>query len=142
MADHLVSEGYTHVRRYQLGIPIWRILVGVTEIELDGIRYVVRMDQTAVRIDARDPEAFKTGTLPGAVNLPFRVGQSAKNDKEIKKAKSDGRLPVEDHNTRIIIFGRDGEQSRALAEALAKAASFGNVVYYAGNFSTLREAVE
>lgn len=139
VANKLLADGYTNVRRYQLGIPIWRILVGFTEIELEGILYVVGKDQTAVLIDARDPKQFKTGTIPGAVNLPLSRVKPGKNDDEIKKAKSDGRLPVEDHNTRIIIFGRDGTQTRALAEALAKAASFHNVSYFAGDFETLRE---
>jgi hypothetical protein len=65
-----------------------------------------------------------------------------KKDDEIKKAKSDGRLPVEDHNTRIIIFGRDGSQARDLAEAMSKAASFHNVSYFAGDFVTLHKAIK
>jgi rhodanese-related sulfurtransferase len=142
MANKLVAAGYTNVRRYQLGIPIWRILVGLTEIELEGILYVVEKDQTAVLIDARDRQQFKTATIPGAVNLPLSGVKPGKKDDEIKKAKGDGRLPVKDHNTRIIIFGRDGAQARALAEALAKAASFHNVSYFAGDFEILRKAVK
>jgi rhodanese-related sulfurtransferase len=142
VANKLLAAGYTNVRRYQLGIPIWRILVGFTEIELEGILYVVRKDQTAVLIDARDFQRFKTGTIPGAANLPLSGVKPGKKDDEIKKAKSDGRLPVEDHNTRIIIFGRDGTQARALAEALAKAASFHNVSYFAGDFEILHKAVK
>ena len=141
MANTLLAAGYTNVRRCQLGIPVWRILVGLTEIELEGIRYVVGKDQTAVLIDARDPRQFKTATLPGSVNLPLSGVKPGKKDDEIKKAKSDGRLPVKDHNTRIIIFGRDGAQARALAEALAKAASFHNVSYFAGDFETLHKEI-
>jgi rhodanese-related sulfurtransferase len=142
MANKLLAAGYTNVRRYQLGIPIWRILVGFTEIELEGILYVVGKDQTAVLIDARDYQQFKKGTIPGAVNLPVSGVKPDKKDDEIKKAKSDGRLPVEDHNTRIIIFGRDGTQARALAEALAKVASFHNVSYFSGNFEILRKTIK
>ena len=142
VANKLLAAGYTNVRRYQLGIPIWRILVGFTEIELEGILYIARKDHTAVLIDARDPQQFKTGTIPGAINLPVSGVRPGKNEDEIKKAKSDGRLPVEDHNTRIIIFGRDGTQARALAEAMSKAASFHNVSYFAGDFETLHKAVK
>jgi len=142
VANKLLASGYTNVRRYQLGIPIWRILVGLTEIELEGILYVVGKDQTAVLIDARDLQQFKTDTIPGAVNLPLSGVKPGKKDDEIKKAKSDGRLPVEDHNTRIIIFGRDGSQARDLAEAMSKAASFHNVSYFAGDFETLHKAVK
>lgn len=142
VANQLIAAGFTNIRRYQLGIPIWRVLIGFTEIELEGILYVVGKDQTAVLIDARDYQQFKTGTIPGAVNLPVGGVKPGKKDDEIKKAKSDGRLPVEDHNTRIIIFGRDGAQARALAEALAKAASFHNVSYFAGDFEILHKEVK
>jgi rhodanese-related sulfurtransferase len=138
VANQLIAAGYTNVRRYQLGIPIWRVLVGLTEIELEGILYVVEKDQTAVLIDARDPEEFKTATIPGAVNIPFSGVKPGKND-EIKRAKNDGRLPVEDHNTRIIIFGRSHNQARALAAKLAKVASFHNVSYFAGDFQELHK---
>ena len=141
VANKLLSAGYTNVKRYQLGIPMWRILVGFTEVELEGILYVVEKNRTAVLLDARDPKQFKAGTLPGAVNLPLSGVKPGKKDDEIKKAKSDGRLPVEDHNARIIIFGRDGTQTRALAEAIAKAASFQNVSYFKGAYETLRKAI-
>jgi rhodanese-related sulfurtransferase len=141
VANQLTAAGYTNVRRYQLGIPIWRTLVGFTQIELEGVRHVVDKDQSAVLIDTRDPEEFRADTIPGAVNLPLSGVRPGKKDDEIKKAKSDGRLPVEDHNTRIIIFGRDGTQARALAGALAKAASFHNVSYFAGDFETLRGTI-
>lgn len=142
VANQLTAAGYTNVRRYQLGIPIWRTLVGFTQIELEGVRHVVDKDQSAVLIDTRDPEEFRADTIPGAVNLPLSGVRPGKKDDEIKKAKSDGRLPVEDHNTRIIIFGRDGTQARALAGALAKAASFHNVSYFAGDFEALRKTIK
>jgi len=59
---------------------------------------------------------------------------------EAKKAKDDGRLPMEDHNTRIIVFGRDGAQAKAVAEAIAREA-FDNVSYFSGPFERLRTAV-
>jgi rhodanese-related sulfurtransferase len=119
------------VRRYQLGIPVWRALVGVTEIELAGLIYVLRDDKTAVFLDARSPEEFKAGAIPGAKSLPLA---------DVKKAKDDGRLPMEDHNTRIIVFGRDGTQTRAVTEANAKEA-FHNVSYFSGNFDELKPKI-
>ena len=113
LSEELLAAGYTNVRRYQLGIPVWRALVGVTEIELAGLLYVLREDKTAVFLDARSPEEFKAGTIPGAKSLTLA---------DVKKAKDDGRLPMEDHNTRIIVFGRDGAQARAVTEAIAKEA--------------------
>jgi len=122
LAEELIAAGYTNVRRYQLGIPVWRALGGVTQIEPDGIRYVLERDQTAVFFDARSAEEFQAGTLEGARHLP---------KEHVGKAKDDGRLPMEDHNTRIIALGKDPDQARALAEQLGKNA-FHNVSFFAG----------
>jgi rhodanese-related sulfurtransferase len=91
------------------------------EIEPDGVRYVRDGDRTAVFVDARDPEAFRLGSLPGARNIPLD---------QVNAAKDDGRLPMEDHNTRIVVFGADGPQARSVAEALARNA-FHNVSFFA-----------
>lgn len=141
VAEELVEAGYTNVRRYQLGIPVWRALVGTTEIELEGVQYVVRNDRTAVLIDARDPEKFKAGSLPNARNIPQSRVEPGKGGKEVKSAKKDGRLPMEDHNTRIIVFGRSGVQAKLVAAALAKNA-FHNISYYSGTFETLQAALK
>ena len=58
LSDQLVAAGFSNVRRYQLGIPIWRALGGPTEIELEGIVRIFKFDQTAVFIDARSAEEF------------------------------------------------------------------------------------
>ena len=65
LADQLVATGYTNVRRYQLGIPIWRALGGPTEIELDGIARIFKADRTAVFIDSRPAGEFASGSLAG-----------------------------------------------------------------------------
>ena len=102
LGEELLEAGYTDVRRYQLGAPTWRALVGVMQIELDGVRYVRDGDRTAVCVDARSAEEFRAGTLPGARNIPAA---------EVVAAKDDGRLPIEDHNTRIIVFGASEAQA-------------------------------
>jgi rhodanese-related sulfurtransferase len=140
LSAELAEAGYTNVRRYQLGIPVWRALGGLTEIELEGLRYVLTGDRTAVFIDARDPEEFRTQTLPGARNLPRSGVKPGKDVGEVKVAKDDGRLPMEDHNTRLIVFGRDGAQAQAVAEAIAQEA-FHNVAYFGGTFETLIQQV-
>src|SRR5712691_2760897 len=116
LAEELLAAGYTNVRRYQLGIPVLRALGGITEIEAEGIRYVFEQDRTAVFIDARDPSEFKADSLPGAKNLPQSGLKPGKDVGEVKAAKDDGRLPMEDHNTRIIVFGKTAEQARFVAE--------------------------
>ena len=125
LAAELLEAGFTNVRRYQLGMPTWRALVGVQQIELEGLRHVLDNDKTAVLLDARG-----VSDLPGAKGLALA---------DVKKAKDDGRLPMEDHNTRVLVIGADATQARALAEAVAKEA-FNNVAFFAGDGSQIRGA--
>jgi len=128
LSEELLEAGFTNVRRYQLGIPTWRALVGLTQIEAEGVEYVWEQDQTAVWIDARVPVEFGADPIPNTRNLPLD---------EVSAAKKDGRLPMEDHNTRIIVFGRDGAEAQAVAEAIAQNA-FHNVSFFAEPLETLR----
>ncbi len=141
VAGALLEEGYTNVRRYQLGAPVWRALVGVMVIEPDGGRYVFENDQTAVWSDVRDTSEFLEGSIPGARNLPQSGVLAGKDVGEVFAAKNDGRLPMEDHNTRIVVFGQDGDQAVEAAEALAREA-FHNVAYFAGTYEELRALTE
>ena len=133
-------RGYTDVRRYQLGIPTWRAAGEVCEVELDGIRHIVANDGTAVVIDAREAPAFVQGTLRGARNIPRSLVLEAKDTGEVRRAKDDGRLPMEDHNTRVVVIGADGMAARYVAEALAREA-FHNVTYFPGPFATVSTAL-
>ena len=140
LASELLEAGYTNVRRYQLGIPVWRALGGVTQIEPEGIRHVFENDRTAVFIDAREAAEFKAGSTAQAHNIPQSGLKPGKDVGEIKAAKDDGRLPMEDHNTRIIVFGRTAEQARAVAEAIVGEA-FHNVSFFDGSFEQFRSAL-
>lgn len=141
VASELLKSGYTNVRRYQLGAPVWRALVGVMVIEPDGIRYVFKGDQTAVWIDARNSSIYQEGSVPGASNIPQHKVLPGKDVGEVYAAKNDGRLPMEDHNTRIIVFGKDGEQAKDVAEALAREA-FHNVAYFADSYEALEALLD
>jgi rhodanese-related sulfurtransferase len=108
LSDQLVAAGFTNVRRYQLGIPVWRALSGPVEIELEGIVRIFGIDQTAVFFDARDAEEFSKGSLPGAHNIPVdKLGAGG-----LEKAP----LPRDDFNTHVVLFGRDAAQARRLAD--------------------------
>ncbi len=137
LAAELLEAGFTSVRRYQLGIPVWRALGGVTQIEREGVRQVLDNDRTAVFIDAREPAEFRGGSIPKARNLPRSGLMPGKDVGEVKAAKDDGRLPMEDHNTRIIVFGKTSEQAKAVAEAIAKEA-FHNVSFFEGSVDQFR----
>ena len=141
VAGALLEEGYTNVRRYQLGAPVWRALVGVMVIEPDGVRHIFANDQTAVWIDVRDSSEYREGSVPGARNLPQSGVLPEKDTGEVFAAKNDGRLPMEDHNTRIIVFGRDGSQANEVAKALGREA-FHNVAYFAGTYKELKALTE
>jgi len=133
ISERLVAAGFTNVRRYQLGIPIWRALGGPTEIELEGILRIFKVDQTAVFFDARSAEEFSKGSLPGAHNVPA--------DKLASDGLRKAPLPRDDFNTRIVLFGRDSGQARTLADALSNS-PYHNVVYFPGTFDALRAAIK
>jgi rhodanese-related sulfurtransferase len=132
VGEQLVAAGFTNVRRYQLGVPVWRALSGPVEIELEGILRVYKVDQTAVFFDARSEEEFSKQSLPGAHNVPLDKLPTA-----LRKAP----LPVNDFNARIILFGRDATQSRALADAMSKTPCQ-NVSYFPGTFDALAAATK
>jgi rhodanese-related sulfurtransferase len=124
LADELIQSGFTNVRRYQLGAPVWRALGGFMQIEPEGFSYVWKSDHTARIYDARPAADYSAGTLPGAIHLP---------KEEVEKAKDDARLPMEDHNARIVVFGSTTAEARATAETIARNA-FHNVMSCADAF--------
>jgi len=136
LSEQLVAAGFTNVRRYQLGIPIWRALGGPTAIELEGILRIFKVDQTAVFFDARSAEEFLKGSLPGVRNVPADKLASG----GLLKAAA-GLLPEDDFNTRIVLFGRDAAQARILADAFSKS-PWHNVTYFPGTFETLRMTIK
>lgn len=140
LAEELLAVGFTSIRRYQLGIPVWRALGGVCEIDLAGLRHVLAEDRTAVLLDVREADDFQRGTLPGARNIPRSLVLEGKDVGEIRKAKDDGRLPMEDHNTRIVVLAADPDNARYVAEAVAREA-FHNITYFAGTLNEARAAV-
>ncbi len=140
LAEELLAAGHTDVRRYQLGIPMWRALGGVTATEVEGLRYVAAGDRTAVLIDSREAAAFAAGSLPGARSIPRSGVLEGKDVGEVLKAKNDGRLPMEDHNTRLVVVGTDANEARFVAEAITREA-FHNVSFFPGTFEEARAAL-
>jgi len=140
LGEELVIAGHKNIRRYQLGIPVWRAFGGVTEIETDGLRHVLALDRTAVVIDVREPDAFRGGTLPGARSIPRNRVVEGRDVGEVRQAKDDGRLPMQDHNTRIIVIGRTAGDARFVAQAITHEA-FHNVAYFPGTFDEAKAAL-
>jgi rhodanese-related sulfurtransferase len=133
LSEQLLNAGFTNVKRYQLGIPMWRALSGPVEIELEGVLRVYKIDQTARIFDARTAADFAKASLPGTHNVP--ADQLAADG--LRKAP----MPSDDFNTRIILFGRDGAQARQLVDAILKT-PMQNVSYFPGTFDALAAAVK
>jgi rhodanese-related sulfurtransferase len=135
LAEQLLAAGFTNVKRYQLGMPVWRALGGPTVIELDGISRIFKADRTAVFIDTRPAEAFAKGSLPGARNLTAESLDATL--KQMMSGKmTNPPLPLDDFNRRIVLFGRDGQQVLGLANAMSKR-PWHNVMYFAGSYDDL-----
>jgi rhodanese-related sulfurtransferase len=140
LGAELAGAGYTNVRRYQLGAPGWRTLAGqAMQTELAALRYISR-DKTAVWIDARQPAAFRAGTIAAARNIAPSGLRPGKDQGVMKQAKDDGRLPMDDHNTRIVVFGSNAKDSRAVADAIASEA-FHNVSFIAEPVEQVQRAL-
>jgi rhodanese-related sulfurtransferase len=133
LGDQLVDAGFTNVRRYQLGLPMWRTLNGLVEIELEGILRVYKVDQTAVFLDARSAADFTKLSLPGTYNVPA--------DGLANGGLRNAPMPNNDFNTRVVVFGRDFAQAHTLAEAIAKT-PYQNVSYFPGTFEALVAALK
>lgn len=132
LSDQLVGAGYTSVQRYQLGIPIWRGMGGPTQVELEGILRIYQVDPTAVFFDARPAADFAGKSLPGTHNVPA--------DRLSVDGLDKAAVPEDDFNTRIVLFGRDADEARALAVAFSNR-PWHNVSYFSGTFETLRTAI-
>jgi len=130
VAEQLFKKGYANIRRYQLGMPVWRAYGNTVETDVAGCKYIYPADQTAVWVDARPKEEFVKGTIPGAVNV--QAG-------EVKVANEDGRLPYTDKGTLIVVFAQRPDAARKVAEEIAHTA-FWNSSYFGGALTDLKQA--
>jgi rhodanese-related sulfurtransferase len=125
LSIELAAAGFTNVWRYQLGMPGWRTTGGVAVIEIEQMLQVSDLDGTAWFVDAGlarpREQGFSSRILSG----------------EVTAAKDDGRLPVLDHNTRIIVVGATAAQAKTVAQEIT-ANAFHNVSYYDGSGDDLQ----
>ena len=133
LAERLAGAGFTNVRRYQLGMPVWRALGGPTAIERGGFLRIYKVDRTAVLFDVRSSSEYNKTSLAGTLNVPADDVASGR----LKKMP----LPEDDFNRRIVLFGKDATQARAVAEVLRKR-PWHNVSYLADTYSALAAAVQ
>jgi rhodanese-related sulfurtransferase len=128
LSAELLKRGYSNVRRYQLGLPVWRALGRTVETDLEGLRYILESDRTAVLVDAR---ADAAAPVAGAVRI--KRGES-------EAANEDGRLPHHDKGTRVIVIGSTPGEARLVAEEIAHKA-YWNSSYFGGTVESARTVV-
>jgi rhodanese-related sulfurtransferase len=87
VSDELLAAGFTNVKRYQLGIPVWRALGGVTQIEPDGARYVMQSDHTAVWLDTRSADDITKAPFAGGKRIRTEVTRGGKDNPAMQQAK-------------------------------------------------------
>lgn len=86
------------------------------------------------------PAARPAEPVTGARTMPRSLVLEGKDVGETRRAKDDGRLAMDDHNTRILVLGADAASARYVAEALTREA-FHNVSYFPGRFETVIAAL-
>jgi hypothetical protein len=79
--------------------------------------------------------------MPRARSIPAAELKPGKDQGVMKTAKDDGRLPTEDHNTRLVVFAADPAHARAVAEAIASEA-FHNVSFTLATPGMVRAALQ
>ncbi len=130
VAAQLLKKGYTNIKSYELGLPVWRAYGNTAQTDLAGCKYIFPADKTAVWVDTRPKKEYARGTVPGAVNI---------QPGEVEVANDDGRLPYTDKGTRIVVFAGNPERARKVAEEIAHTA-FWNSSYFGGTFADLQAA--
>jgi rhodanese-related sulfurtransferase len=126
-ADALQAAGFSNVRRYQLGMPVWRALGGTVAVTAGGVRRVAGRDMTAIIIDLRSRAEFDAGSVTGAINAPAEL---------VAEGKQKLPLPEDDFNTRVILVSGSGQQARRIAESLTSRPWY-NVSYLDGDAGAL-----
>jgi rhodanese-related sulfurtransferase len=126
-SDELLRLGYLKVSRYQLGLPVWRILGNAAETTLQGFRQIFRAGN-AVIVDARSRAEYSAGTMPTAQSI--MAGEAS-------KAKQDRRLRYLDPNTRIVVFANSALEARGVAVEISRNA-YPNSSYFGGTYQDLK----
>src|SRR5256885_878613 len=111
------------------------------EVSTQQLRGILADMSAVVLVDVREAEDFRSGSLPNARNVPRSGVLEGKDLGDVKRAKDDGRLPMQDHNARLIVIGRDVAEARYVAEALVREA-FQNVAYFHGSFQDAQAALK
>ncbi len=99
-AKKAAEEGYTNIKVYAAGMPVWEekgypIYAGpdyqkhieTTKLSPTELQDLIKKDRTGITVvDVRDPQEYREGHIPGAINIPSGVFASKSEilDKEKK----------------------------------------------------------
>jgi hypothetical protein len=102
--DHDAAMYMAACRRRDVGIDHWvsLLITGSAWGESALSIYQATLMEPGQKAPEVSTEEFSAQTLPGARNLPLSAVKPGKDVGEVKAAKDDGRLPMEDHNTRLL----------------------------------------
>lgn len=104
-----------------IGGPIRQSLLGISSIPIaQAIQLVNR--QSGIIVDVREPDEFKSGHIPRAINVPLSTLKSRVNELEKYKDKP------------VIVCCRSGQRSAQAAVSLRKQ-GFNTVHNLSGGFS-------
>lgn len=132
LGKELAVAGFSGVRRYQLGISVWRALGGPTAVDLSWVVHIAENDRTSILLDVRSTGEFQAGSLPRATSAPL--------DDVISGTMAKFGMPNDDFNRRVIIFGRDAAQARQLA-VFVRDRPWANVAYANCTYAELAKAM-
>jgi rhodanese-related sulfurtransferase len=120
-ASLALANGYTNVGVFAEGMPGWKQGGHTPWAEANFLKMIINdPERIGVIVDARPPVKYMGGTIPGAVNIPFKFFEAMK-----------GLLPA-DLSTQLIFFcgGYKCDLSHKSAKA-AKELGYRNVLVYA-----------
>ena len=127
-----VARGRLHERPYlPAGLPFWR--AAGRSARSSSMASATSSETTVCRGHRHPGRRHISARVGWARAQPGAQSRHRQKDTgEVKRAKDDGRLPMDDHGTRIIVVGDDAASARFVAQALAHEA-FYNVSYFAGS---------
>ena len=118
-SEQLVMMGYTNVRRYQLGMPVWRALSQTVQTDMLGVQYIYAGDRTAVWVDARTPAEVAAGSIARGRERPGgRSGCGERRRAAAVTGQRDARGRVRDDGTAGASRGRRNRQTSLLEQQL------------------------
>lgn len=132
LGKELDQAGFRGVKRYQLGISVWRALGGPTAVDASWVERVALKDSTAILLDVRPAAEFQAGSLPRAANAPL--------DDVVSGALAKFGMPNDDFNRRVVAFGNDAAQGRRFA-AFVRDRPWANVSYANCSYAELVAAL-